>query len=160
MWLESQLQSIQCGGRNFLLDISQSLFVLYLQDVYLYQQNLLECCSGRQTICLDFDFNQPRRDIPPQITILDSYDRTKPLHFPNTDSHDSVYLSSNYLVSSDWAPSPIFTQIYTIEPVTPTVLINTQLSNKGLVDKANQVAYFFFYILCSIIIILKIKQLN
>ena len=58
---ESQLQSIQCGGSNFLLDISQFPFVLYLHDVYHYQQNLLEHCPRWQTIPLDLCFAQPRR---------------------------------------------------------------------------------------------------
>ena len=43
---ESQLQSIQCGGSSFLLDISQLPFVLYVHNAYSYQQNILKCYSG------------------------------------------------------------------------------------------------------------------
>ena len=40
---ESQLQSIQCGGSSFSLNISHLPFVMYVYNVYLYQQNFPEC---------------------------------------------------------------------------------------------------------------------
>ena len=45
MQSESKLQSIQCGGSSFPLDISQLSFVLYVHNIYSYQQNFLECHS-------------------------------------------------------------------------------------------------------------------
>ena len=61
MWPKSQLQSIQCGGSSFLLDIIWLPSVLCFQDVCPYQQNLLECCPRWQTTLLDLGFAQPRR---------------------------------------------------------------------------------------------------
>ena len=43
MQSESKLQSIQCSGSSFPLDISQLSFVLYVHNIYPYQQNFLEC---------------------------------------------------------------------------------------------------------------------
>ena len=43
---ESQLQSIQCGGSSFLLDISQFPFVLYVHDAHPYQQKFRQCYLG------------------------------------------------------------------------------------------------------------------
>ena len=44
--LESQLQSIQCGGSSFSLDISQPPSLLYVHNARSYQQNLLEHHPG------------------------------------------------------------------------------------------------------------------
>ena len=57
---ESQLQSNQCGGSSFFLDIIWLSSVLCSQDACSYQQILLECCPGWQTTPSDLDFAQPR----------------------------------------------------------------------------------------------------
>ena len=58
---ENQLQSIQCGGSSFFLDIIWLHSVLCLQDACPYQQNLLERCPRWQTTSLDLGFAQLRR---------------------------------------------------------------------------------------------------
>ena len=57
---KNQLQSIQCGGNSFLLDIIWLSSILCFQDACPYQQNLLERCPGWQTTPLDLGFVQPR----------------------------------------------------------------------------------------------------
>ena len=42
MQLESKLQSIQCGGNSFPLDISKFLSLLYVRDEHPYHWNSLE----------------------------------------------------------------------------------------------------------------------
>ena len=115
MWPESQLQSIQCGGSNFLLDISQSSYVSYLLDVYAYQQNFLDCCLGWRTTVSDLNFDQPRWH-----PSLDHFPRlSRPYltsSFTNADSFDNVS------PSQDQTPGLAYTQIHTIGPITPIVL--------------------------------------
>ena len=55
---ESQLQSIQCGGSSFLLDIIWLSSILCFQDACPYQQNLLECCPRQQTTPSNLGFAQ------------------------------------------------------------------------------------------------------
>ena len=76
---ESQLQSIQCGGISFLLDISWLPFVLCFHDAYPYQQNLRNVAlDGRPHFWTSALLS--RGGIPPRITFLDFYDQTPPLH--------------------------------------------------------------------------------
>ena len=53
---ESQLQSIQCGGSSFLLDIFQLPFVLYVHKAYPHQQNVLERRLRQQNTLSDIHF--------------------------------------------------------------------------------------------------------
>ena len=58
---ENQLQSIQCGGSSFFLDISWLPFVLYVLSANPYQENFLERHSRQQNTLFDPFFIQPRR---------------------------------------------------------------------------------------------------
>ena len=61
MLLEGQLQSIQCGGSIFFLDILGLLPILCFCNTYPYQQNFLERSLRRQTTSSDLGSGQLMR---------------------------------------------------------------------------------------------------
>ena len=105
---ESQLQSIQYGGISFFLDIIWLPFVLCFQDVYPYQQSLQNIALDGRPHCRSSALLS-RGSIHLRTTFLDSYDQTSPLHLLTRTPITVIYLSSDYLMSSDWASDPIYT---------------------------------------------------
>ena len=129
MWPESQLQSIQYGNSKFLLDISWLPSVLFFHDAYPYQQNLLEHFLGWLTTPSDLCFAKPRRhsSLDHLLGLLGPNPTSS---FTNTVSHDSIYPSSDFQLSSDWAPNPSYIQIYNTGPITPTKVMIQNLRKR------------------------------
>ena len=61
MWLEGQLQSIQCSDSSFLLKYFKTLPIQCCCNAYQYQQNFLERSLGWQTHFSDLGSGQPMR---------------------------------------------------------------------------------------------------
>ena len=61
--------------------------------------------------------------IHPRTAFLGSYDQISPLHSLAWTSMTVFYPSSNQLISSDWAPGSIYTQIHTTGPITLAIII-------------------------------------
>ena len=82
MGLESQLQSVQCGGSNFPLNILQpfslscSFFILILISGMVRNVTL----DGKPHLLTLALFSRGR--IPPRTTLLDHHDQISPLHPP------------------------------------------------------------------------------
>ena len=107
MQLESQLQSIQCDGSSFSLDISQLPFFQYIHNVCPYWWNFLEGYFERQDIHLIYA-SFIRGDTPPQTIFSNLY-----LHFtyetlsltplqlfirPRTNQHLRLRLKAQYTI--------------------------------------------------------------
>ena len=115
---KSLLQSIQCSGSSFLLNIIWLSSVLCFQDACLYQQNLLERCPEWQTTISDLGFAQPRMhsssdhllgllwpNFTSLLTNMDSYDNVLPVfrlfNIIGLSPRPNIYLNTYY-----WAYHP------------------------------------------------------
>ena len=128
---ESQLQSIQCSGSSFLLDISQLPFILCPPDIYPSQQNRLECCTVWQIRPFDLCFAQSEEAfllrIPSQTFLVIVLSQ-----LTNSYSFTKIYLSSDYSTSLDEAHDPIYIPRPYIPTIAPRNFLPLLLGKKGI----------------------------